>query len=292
MTTTLRLVDGDTTVTLRPEQPAATDAIFVESYDLGFPQAREATQDAAGQSGVVDLTAFHGGRTVTVEVAILDDGSLTRHQWADQLRIMCHPAKRPYLYVQQDGWMAERRVMLRGSQFSMVIDRASKARLKASLSWAAPHGVLESADVTEYRIATITSGIGLTFPVDWASTGLSFTPANSAATTTIVNNGTATAVPFYRIYGAITSPQILNSTTGETLHLPDMVVPAGEFVDIDVANRTVYLNGSPSNSYYRYIDWSVSTWWEFQPGTTLMALSASSQDSNAALLVQFRERWL
>lgn len=292
MTTTLRLVDGDTAITLRPDAPSASDALYVEQYDLGFPQARETSQEAAGQSGIIDLTQFHGGRTVTVELAILDDGSLTRHQWADRLRIMCHPAKRPYLYVQQDGWLAERRILLRGNQFSMIVDRASKARLKASLSWAAPYGVLEAADLTEYRMGTNTSGAGLSFQVSWGSTGLAFTPANSSATTSIVNNGTATAVPFYRIYGAISGPQILNSTTGEVLSLPNMSIAAGDFVDIDVANRTVYLNGVPSNSYYQYIDWSVSTWWELQPGTTLLALSAASQDSNAALLVQFRERWL
>lgn len=292
MTTTLRLVDGDTTVTLRPEQPAATDAIFVESYDLGFPQMRETVQDAAGQSGVIDLTAFHGGRTVSVEVAILDDGSLTRHQWADQLRIMCHPAKRPYLYVQQDGWSAERRIMLRGSQFSMVIDRASKARLKASLSWAAPAGVLEAADLTEQRLTTISAVDGLILPISFDSTGLSLTPSNSATTTEITNSGTATSAPVFRLYGAISGPQITNQATGEVLSLPDLVIASGDFVDIDIAARTAYLNGVPGNSVYRFIDWSVSTWWEFQPGQNLLAFAAASQDSNAALLVQYRERWL
>jgi hypothetical protein len=38
MTTTLRLVDGDTIVTLRPAQPTSSDALYVETYDLGFPQ--------------------------------------------------------------------------------------------------------------------------------------------------------------------------------------------------------------------------------------------------------------
>jgi hypothetical protein len=227
-----------------------------------------------------------------VELAIFDDLTMTRHQWADQLRVLCHPAKRPYLYVQQDGWSAERRIQLRGSQFSMVVDRASKARLKASLAWMAPAGVLEAVDLTEYRLTTISAIDGLTLPIAFGSTGLSLTPSNSATTTEITNNGTATAAPVFRLYGGIGGPQLTNQATGEVLSLPDLTIAAGDFVDIDVAARTAYLNGVPGNSVYRYIDWSVSTWWEFQPGQNLLALAAASQDSNASLLVQFRERWL
>lgn len=292
MTTTLRLVDGATEVVLRPASPSSADPIFLTEYDLGFPEMRETAQEAAGQSGTIDLTTLHGGRNVSMELVVVDDGTMTRHQRADLLRILCHPAKRPYLYVLQDGWSAERRMVLRGNQFSMAVDSTAKARLKATVAWAAPYGVLESTTVSEYHIRPAGGGSGWTFSHSFPSTNVRFTASNSTSVTSIVNTGTATAAPVFRISGTMTGPTIRNGTTGEVLTLPNMSVPAGQFVDVDVAARTVYLNGTPGSTYYQYIDWSTSTWWEFQPGTNLLSLSALAQDSSAELVVFFRERWL
>lgn len=292
MGTTLRLVDGDLSVTLRPSQPSFSDPIFVQSYDLGFPDIREVKQDSTGQSGTLDLTEFHGAKTITVEATVVDDLTMTRHEWLDVLKILCHPARRPYMYVQCDGWASERRMVLRANRLSCVIDKTGGVAIKTSLAWTVPTGLLEAVEVDETRMRVVGAAIGGTFPVSFEPTGVSFTPSNSATVNEIVNEGTATTPPLYRIYGGCTGPQVSNGTTGEVMSFPDMSVPAGHYVEVDVANRTVYLDGNPALNYYRFIDWTVSTWWELKPGLTLISLSTASQDSDCELLIRHRPRWL
>jgi hypothetical protein len=74
--------------------------------------------------------------------------------------------------------------------------------------------------------------------------GLDFGAATGLGHAIAVNPGTADSAPLLRLVGPLTGPVVITRTdTGATLTYLDSL-PAGQFVTIDVATRTVLLNGA------------------------------------------------
>lgn len=293
MTTSVRLYDGTTTLWLRTVTPVGTDPIIARSYDLTSAAPRVNTQPYAGRSGVNDLTEFHDGATFQTNLVIRDLGGLTRHQWVDQLRAMLQPRNRPYLYLQRDGWLTERRALVRGASLTNPVDRVSKARLEVSLQVEIPSGVLESATMSSDTIRPASAAAGRTYPQVFP---FAYTAGDSGSVKIITTGageyGVAPTPAVMRYYGACTDPEVINQTLGETFALTGVTLSAGQYMEIDMGNRTVLLNGDPALSYYSAIDFAVSTWWELQPGANLLTASAATTDASCELDVFWFNRYV
>jgi hypothetical protein len=110
-------------------------------------------------------------------------------------------------------------------------------------------------------------------------------PLNVAAQQFIVNAGDAPSWPRFRIDGPITNPEIINQTTGERIRLV-YVLNAGEWLDVYPERGQVLLGGSGDR--YSAYDFSVSSWWQLQPGNNDVRLIAASYSAPAQLTVYWR----
>jgi hypothetical protein len=114
-----------------------------------------------------------------------------------------------------------------------------------------------------------TSG-GFTFPMTFP---LTITATTVAGQVTLENPGTTTGKVTFRIDGPITGPVITHVNSGKSLTFASsIVIPAGDWIDVDMDARTVLQNGTASRSA-----WVTERGWSgFDLGTNVWAFSAAS----------------
>lgn len=99
------------------------------------------------------------------------------------------------------------------------------------------------------------------------------------------NTGTRPTPAVLRVYGLAVEPQILLLDHDARIVLTG-TIPTGDFVEIDVADRTVRLNGtSPAQGMLVSPE---TTWFELPCGTSTLRLLAASNDSAARLEARYR----
>lgn len=322
MPTTLRLVDGPAEIPFAVNGTGGDTPYLCKSYDLGFPDPRVVAVETAGNSGMSDLTTLHNARTVAITASVLDSLAATRHQSLEALRALCHPARRPYLYAQCDGWDQERRIGLRASSMSCVVGQKNSHFLEVSLQFTAPTGLFELADlVASSPVYPLTGSPGLALspggttagggPTDPVATpalfltpggttaggytddvALALSPGTGSNVVTVNNAGSAPAPPVYVINGPCGDPRIYNRTDRVTFAFANLTILPGHFVLVDVAARTAYMDGNPGQSVYPRINWSASRWFSLGPGDTDLEFTTGSSDTGCSLVVQHSPKWL
>lgn len=282
--TSMRLVDGASEMILLPR-----DGLKAQGLDAGSPTVREVTEDRPGTDGELDSTALFGSRAVSVELLAVQ----TPGAFEDELGLFLHPSKRPYLYVVDDEWAQERRLKLRFVQLSAgrTSDMPPTVR-HIQAQWKAPDGIWEDAtgDTAVTILADISDGAGLawpiTFPISWAATA-------AAGAQTVNNAGTAPAYFVARLYGPCTGPSLLNVTTGEAITFTsDLVLGAGDYVEIDTREHTANAESLADASRLNYLDFAASTWWRLAPGNQELRFSAASVSTGAQVVIIYRPAWL
>lgn len=125
---------------------------------------------------------------------------------------------------------------------------------------------------------------GLIFkePFPWV-----FNPS-SGAEARVRNSGSRPTPPVLRIYGYCTAPTIRLLTTGEEIVLTGEIAN-GDYLEIDVANHTVKLNGATSRR--NLLNAAATTWWEIPTGTHTVQLLASNFDATARVDVISRSAY-
>lgn len=103
----------------------------------------------------------------------------------------------------------------------------------------------------------------------------------------VTNAGTDTVGLTLRVDGPVADPRISVLANGETSTLTvGLTLTAGQWLDIDTAARTVYLQGVASRRGNAYGDWPV-----LPPGTHELAFDASAYDASAQLTASWRDAW-
>lgn len=128
------------------------------------------------------------------------------------------------------------------------------------------------------------TGGGLSFPATfpWTFTG------SAGGQASVTNNGTATAYPLLRIYGNITTPTITHLGSGKQLTFSGSVGP-GDFLEIDLFERTVKLNGTTTR--LNLLNIASSRWFGLPPGANILRLSGGTYDGSARLDVIMRDAY-
>ena len=264
-----------------------TGGFVCEELDLGSPAVRTVAVDRSRADGTTDDTAHFGARAVTVRLAVFDDADYTRRQNLDRLASYCHPGIRPTLtFVDADS--GPRRVTLRADQFTAPLSHPDMTRVQ--VSWAVPSGVIESAD--QRLKATGASGgeaEGWSPPLE---PPLAF-PAHTSSPLLVTSAGSIPAAWEAAIFGPITSPAILNRTTGEVVaSFPGLGIGPGDYLAVRQAERTAWLNDEPGASRYHFLDFTSSTWAPLGPGGQLIELVGESHAPPASLWIAWRDTYL
>lgn len=296
----LTLIDGDLSIPIRPAVATAGDPIACQSWDLGAPDVRITSTPLAGADGTVESAGYFGARTVTLDLLIRGDGKRVTaghdpYWYVEQLTAMCHPARTPQLKVVRNsessagvGWY----LALRGNPWSLVYTRASAAMLTMTLSFTAPLGLFES----DLRTVNSTNG-NPADATDWhfyAAFPHNFGAASNNPFITATIGGSAPVNPILYISGPVTNPYLVDDT-GQKFKFTGLSLLSGETVQINMGTGTVLkadpeTNGTtaPAADIFNYVDFTVSTFWTWQPGTRKVAFHSNS----GSFAVQWRDRKL
>lgn len=282
----LTLVDGDVQIVVRPVVPSHASPVLCREWNPGAPDVREQMTDRMGADGTIDATAFTGRRTVTLDLQVFGNEEGSAYQLLERLVAMTHPTHRPYLHVRRGGPLAESwRIALRGNPFSVSYGRKAATVLDLQLAFTAPDGYFESPVRSASSSGPAQRGTGLVFPVVYP---LTFGTSGDAPTPLVVDVYSPMPIaPVLRIYGPAINPELI-TLGGLRFSFTSLTVNAGEYVEIDMGNATVRLNGQASTPVFHTVDWSVSTFWRLPPGSTIVQfLSTGGQ-----LVISWRDRRL
>jgi len=152
------------------------------------------------------------------------------------------------------------------------------------LTFTAPLGYLQGDwQTVQTIVADPSSYAGFVFPFAFPLSTGTTTAANPVVSLTV--GGSAPVAPVFRIQGPATAPQF-SDELGQRFTMPGLVLDSSNYVDIDMGSATVRINGDPAQSAYNYVDFSVSTFWTWRPGTHTVRYTATS----GSLIVQWRDR--
>ena len=271
---------------------------FCSSLDLGYPDVRDVVSNRPDQDGIDDRTLFMGARTVTAEISVLRGAGARIDAVAAQFAPFMTPNVRPVLhYVLDRPGTPERTLTLRAAGYSWPIAGADERDVQ--LQWIASDPIARDTvqkSSTAWAGSSTTAGrlYPLTFNRIYAPGG------SSPSAGQIIVTGDVPARPLLRVYGPITGAWIvfIGNVGGAWVQYVvymtgGYVIGAGQWVDIDTANKTVYLNSDPSQPAPSAINWSSSstTWPVLTPTPNPTNWSMSLNGSSKSGITQVQAIW-
>jgi hypothetical protein len=234
------------------------------------------------------------------------DGAWSGAEWAEQAVI---PMRLAVMGVGAAGWMDHHLALLAafapshvdlpltfvigGREFVMF----GRPRLvEPDARHVDGHGYTQAAFVAldptlygaaEHQVSTglpVTSG-GLTLP---ATAPLTVTGVHVSGRVTLVNAGRKTAGLRLRVDGPVPEPRVSLIVSGQPTQTLRcwLTLDAGQWLDIDTAARTAYLNGLASRRG------QVSGQWPLLPaGPAELVFGAGGHDPDALLTASWRDAW-
>lgn len=286
MTSTLltaaRLVDGEDELVLLPTH--AADELYLTGFDPGFPEIRESAEPRPAADGTVDTTRLFGARAVTAQLVVMTPAAL------DRLRGWLAPARRPWMAYTPEG-LPERRMQVRVAQHAAPLAQmSSRGLIDVSVQWRAPSGRAVSSQEHGGTANPTMSDDGRAYPRSYP---LTYPPSTGQGTVVVRNDGNVDTDPLLRIHGPCAGPKIANETLGAALVFSSTLrIAAGDYVDLDTAERTALLNGLPAQSVYRHLDFTQSTWWPLVSGLNKVRFYPAEWDQPSRADIRWRDAYL
>ena len=128
-----------------------------------------------------------------------------------------------------------------------------------------------------------TPSSGLTFPVTFPVTIPAGQPPGTGVTVT--NAGNFETRPVVAVQGPVTAPALVNTATGQSVSFSALTLTSNDLLVVDFFNQQAFLNGT-----YRPAD-PASVWWNLAPGTTVIALQATT-NPGATLEAVLSDAWI
>jgi hypothetical protein len=154
---------------------------------------------------------------------------------------------------------------LRGSGYAWPIVGAAQRDIQ--LQWVAADPIVRDP---VQKTVTAWAGTGATGGRQYNLTfNRAYPPGGGTGNTANLSTpGDVGIRPLIRIYGPVTGPALTfqtftsggSSATTYFWFLPGYTIPAGGWVDVDAAGRTVYVNSDPTQPALNQVDWSRSSW--------------------------------
>jgi len=269
------LVLGASTVLL--EDP--TQGYFCTELALPLAEVRSVVDNRPDQTGVTDRTQYLAARTVSATLWAAAGLGAVIDAVPGLFAPFMNPAARPVLhYVLDRPGTPERTLTLRATGFDWPI--AGPDERDILLQWVTADDPISRdpnpKTVTAWSGSSTTPGrtYNLTFPRVYPASG------GGPTTGSITNVGDVGIAALYRIYGPITAPIVQVNLPGVTRYMrfnATATIPAGQWIDIDTAARTIYWNSDPNSSAATVFNWVSSQFPVVPPGqTATMTLTGSS----------------
>ena len=298
MTTSARLVDEITNEVIWLSHDEADpewcdDEIRTDTIDYGFASPRVNQNNLPDVNGTSDLTKFHAEKTVSWNgwVVPTDANPFPALTW-DRVRRLCAPNRRPFLFVSEDGWDSERRMVLRCDNVTSPLDRSLGPVIIAAIVWKCASGVMESSLKHSQKIL-ISGGSG---GQCITSTGYCFTQSGCnnfsagdfGGATIIVNAGTVVTYPIITFTGPSKNPRVINLLNNYGIYL-NATLAANQQIVVDTLHRTVTEIAQPPINRLSMYDFTRSTWLTLEAGQN--EFTYFSDDKRGTCTFDWRDRW-
>jgi hypothetical protein len=261
----------------------------VQSMTIGDPVPRTSVTPRPGQDGTRNRTRRVADRNILIRLH-LDGGD--RQTMLDALAPYMDVSRRPTLRLK-----GERKDLHR--EITVVYSGDGGA------NWERPGAMpltlgFRSEGSPFFRSLTEKEGTawpdedrpGITFPISF---NLAFPSAYGIGPASLRNQGTKGAEWTARIFGPITGPRLINSSTGEQVDFKStLTVASGDYLTVDSATRTVLYNGLSTASRYQYLDFQETTsdWFKIEPGLNLVRLAGDSYTVPTQAIITFHDTYL
>lgn len=242
----------------------------IEGLDL--PPTRTSKGTNSGQHGGYVGAQLRGARAVSVPGHIFSGSVSEALQKRRELQsvFVLHPDINVIRYQDDDGQLYTFNAYL--IDFKMPINRTTmRSQFKIELE--APDPVIYD----DAAGAALESVVNQVIPGGFQFTDESpqfdnFYFSAGTDSTTVTNTSEVTSLPIITIEGKITNPVFTNRTTGESFRLEAYAVDSSAVTVINMAERTVTLNGGNAFAYAPVdVDW-----WGLVPGENLIEFTSGA----------------
>jgi len=242
------------------------------------PEVRSGITSKAQADGGWDASGYYDSRAITVEGFVEQASAADASAVADSLTALSLRSLHE-LMVDSDA-AGPRSALVRvtqGAALEWVGDRSFTYALTVTAPDPLKYGPPMFESTT---LAGSAGGTGLTYPLTYPlDYGLA--PGVTPGAVVIPNAGTAAYWPRLRIDGPVPNPRVTLVETGDTVRY-GATLAAGQWLDIDCANRRVLLNGQVS---VRHLVSSSGSWLAIPSGGGSITWTADAADPNAELSV-------
>lgn len=252
---------------------------------MGSPAPRRDVTLKASRHGAIDRTQFYDGRVLSIEALIVEDTPLAAWDKLDTLEGEFQLGTAHTLSFRRSGRPDDEQcevIVASPLDASVSYEESNTIRWGVELFAADPRVYGAALRSGSYDPAAATSGGGIDLPMTFP---LTF-PTDSTAELQLDNAGNFPTPPLLTIDGPVINPVIDNDTSGESISVV-YSLGADDSVQVDVANRSVSLNGSKRLDL---LNAENTVWWNMEPGTNRIRLRGSGMATGVTLLtVQYRD---
>ena len=242
------------------------DTFVLLEADLGFPEVRKVVDDKANQHGAFDNSMYFGSRAVTADVLVKQGALISFAQALDMVATFTRPDINITLTYNLGAGHVDRMMYLKAAGASGKATSFSNREMQLQFT---------AADPFCYATAATTGSL---LPDSFALSGRSYDevydktyPAGTGSNYTATVTSSVSAQPVITVYGPVASDLVIgNYSSGKLMSFTTLVLALGEFVIIDMKNRTALVGGTWGSNAYGSIEWSGSEWWELNPGQNLV----------------------
>lgn len=272
--------------------------VFIQGiggWDDGV-EVREQRQPRSAQHGERALNLFYGGKTLLIEGFVQGSSWSDLQQRKRALAGVFVPTQAERVLKMPDPTQVYASAAAYAEQITGY-ERMS-ARVLAPIEFGEYLGgfaqqfsvSLRASDPRRYSDvlnASVTSDLttagGMTFPMVFP---LSFNPSGLGGYVSVTNAGIVDTPAVLRVTGPVTNPAIYAQTLNVLIAFDGLSIADGDYVDIDLLERTVTF--SDGSSRYRYLDDSLSSWFLVPPGVSEYRIGGSVVADPAKLTISYR----
>lgn len=281
----MKVISLDNFTLWNSDSPGDID-ISIPLSGLEYPATRVNSHNLAGTDGTYLSNMFFGERRITIN-GVLRNSCADDHQEArNELVEACRHDKG------SNGQLVPKVLTLTANddaQYQLDVQVVGVSMPHVNPLWSrfqldilAHNYLIESVQETTTSVTLNTEG-GFTIPFL-----IPFTLSEgSSGAATVTNTGNATSFPVVKLIGPLTNPRIENSTADRYMSL-QFTIPAGQYVEIDMLNRTV-LQGGITNRLSTVT--SGSNFWGLLPGANTIRLYSALSSEGGSAQVIWRSAW-